>query len=49
VPSEIKDDLKEVGFHVYKQKKSPVMNLQGKKREQLLQRINLVEQRLKQL
>ena len=49
VPKEIKGNLTEVGFHVYKQKKLPVMNLQAQKREQLLQRISFVEQRLKQL
>lgn len=49
VPSEIKEDLTEAGFHVYKQKKSPVTNLQAQKGEQLLQRISLIEQRLKRL
>ena len=49
VPEEIKGDLQEEGINVYKQRKSPMMNMQAQKRDQLLKRISLVEKRLKQL
>ena len=43
VPEEIKGDLQEAGLHVYKQKKSSVMNLS------LSKRVNLLEQELNAL
>jgi hypothetical protein len=49
VPEGLKQDLQGAGLHVYKQKKSPVMNMQAQKREQLLKKMSLIENRLKQL
>jgi hypothetical protein len=49
VPEGLKQDLQGAGLKVYKQEKSPVMNMQAQKREQLLKRMSLVENRLKQL
>jgi hypothetical protein len=49
VPEGLKQDLQGAGLHVYKQEKSPVMNMQAQKREQLLKKMSLIESRLKQL
>ena len=48
VPEGLKQDLQGAGLNVFKQK-SPMMNMQAQKREQLLNRISFVEKRLKQL
>ena len=48
VPEGLKQDLQGAGLNVFKQK-SQMMNMQALKKEKLLNRISVVEKRLKQL